>query len=787
MQRRNIIALFCLCFFAASGFNARSQAPDSLIKKFNRYTNAIIHEKIYLHLDKTNYLTGETLWMKLYCVEGMFNTSPDLSKVAYVEIKDRSGKAVVQGKIQLENGKGEGSFFLPATLNSDNYTIVSYTNWMKNSSKEYFFSQPITIINPFRKLENLSLIKKDTPLDIQFLPEGGTLLGGNLSKIAFRAVDVTGRGISFTGFVKDENGDSVVSFAPSKFGLGNFTFTPDVGKKYQALITDQKGKQYNVALPEIQKEGYALSLQDLGDHYFLNVMAVGFDQPVVHLFVHTKNQSVMTESAFIKNGMATFSILKNKLKGGISHLTIFDSQLQPVAERLVYTKVERNRLLEMSTDAATYSERRPVKIKLIIDRALPDANLSVAITRKDSLDILSQEDIQTYLDLTSDLHGQIESPGYYLNEAKDEEIDNLMLTHGWRRFSWEKILKSDYKYEWFPELEGPMLEGMLFDETGKPAKYIGTFLSTPSNKIQLYNSVSGPDGKISYTLKNTYGPSKLFLQTNFSKDSLYDFKLESPFSTESPSTPIPDFSLSPGQKETLLSRSVAMQVTDIFSESENSVSAVTDTIPFYGRADETYYLDDYTRFPVMEEVMREYIKGVWVRKRQSEFHFLVLDNINKTVFNENPLILLDGVPVFRVNDIMNISPLKIKKIEVATRQFFLGRISFPGIVSYSTYSKDLAGIKMDRRNLMIDYEGLQQKRKFFAPIYETERQRSNRLPDQRNTLLWIPSLKLTGGQAEFDCFTSDVPGRYEINVQGITDDGTPISAHHTFTVSDYNN
>ena len=94
-----------------------------------------------------------------------------------------------------------------------------------------------------------------------------------------------------------------------------------------------------------------------------------------------------------------------------------------------------------------------------------------------------------------------------------------------------------------------------------------------------------------------------------------------------------------------------MPVQYIFIKSDRSTFSEMDSVAFFGTPDETYLLDDFTRFPVMEEVMREYVKGVWVRKRKNEFQFLVLDNANKSVFNENPLILLDGVPIFRVNDL----------------------------------------------------------------------------------------------------------------------------------------
>jgi hypothetical protein len=68
--------------------------------------------------------------------------------------------------------------------------------------------------------------------------------------------------------------------------------------------------------------------------------------------------------------------------------------------------------------------------------------------------------------MTSDLPGQIESPDYYLQSETPEvreATDNLMLTHGWRRFRWEDVLKNSAgsqssrrsMFQFLPEHNGP--------------------------------------------------------------------------------------------------------------------------------------------------------------------------------------------------------------------------------------------------------------------------------------------------------------------------------------------
>lgn len=228
-----------------------------------------------------------------------------------------------------------------------------------------------------------------------------------------------------------------------------------------------------------------------------------------------------------------------------------------------------------------------------------------------------------------------------------------------------------------------------------------------------------------------------------------------------------------------------MQVMDIYQKQYVSLAQQSrpDTTTFYGTANETYYLDAYTRFPVMEEVMREYVHGVMVRKQKENFQWFVLDNVNKSLFQEDPLVLLDGVPIFDIDKIMAFSPFKIKKMEVLDRKYFVGPASFSGLVSCTTYLGDLGGFEFNSKNPSIDYEGLERQTEFYSPRYQDQRQRESRVPDNRSLLYWNPSVMAGKGikqQVEF--FSSDLPGKYQVVVEGITKEGVSGSSVYNFEV-----
>jgi hypothetical protein len=609
------------------------------------------------------------------------------------------------------------------------------------------------------------------------MPEGGNLILNVPAKVGFRVTDRNGKGISFKGSLFSDTGEHVIDFTPTRLGIGTFEFTPRYGN-YKARIIDDHNVSHEFLLPPVKAEGFSLRLEIDKETVNVHVTSTISDlpSPVVHLFVHSRNEVVQSKSTYLKNGVTKITINKGMFREGINHITLFDSFETPVCERLYFKMPEALMKISLRTDNAVFNTREKVKISLTAqqkDNQPIDANLSMSVYRVDSIPYPKHQQMVSYFFLTSDLSGNIESPDSYFEERSEENIDQLMLTHGWRRFNWTSITRPATIKKtplFFPELQGLIVRGKVLDENGLAAKNITTYFSSPSTTVRLATSVSDHHGRITFALKDFYGSGKVILQTALNRDSVYKIILDEPFLKEFAGHSSP-FAIRPDFEKEIADRSVGMQIEDIFRKDTLDRDLMNDTTAFYGTADETYYLDDFTRFPVMEEVMREYVPGVWVRKRKDGFYFKVLDNVNKSVFQEDPLVLLDGVPVFDIDKIMAFDPLKIRKLEVMTRLFFVGRVSFPGIVSYSTYTGDLSGFALHSKSVSIDFEGLQNKREFYHPKYDSESTRNSREPDQRHLLLWSPEIRTVNGKAEIEFYTSDRSGNFQIDVHGISRNG----------------
>jgi hypothetical protein len=772
-----ICALFCIVRTQAQD-NPAAQIKDALVE----HQQHSLQEKIYAHTNKDYYLTGELIWFKLYDVDASFHHPLDISKVAYIELLDSLNKPVLQGKIAMQDGLGKGSFYLPTTLNSGIYKLRAYTNWMKNYDVDFFFEKIIPIVNS-QKVLDLPPDKKEMLPVIHFFPEGGNMVYGINSKVAFKAVGPSGSGIDCQGYVLDESNDTVVRFKSLQFGMGSFDFMPLIAHQYHASFIMSTGMKLNIALPEIFKEGYVLRVMKNESHQLVVNVAANMTSPgEVYLVVHTRESVKVAERAVFQNGQTRFLIDAGILGDGVSHFTIFNSKRQPVCERLYFSQPKRVLQIQLVASEPVYGIRK--KIDLTISASdenakLTMAEMSLSVFRLDSLQTAIESNISSYLWLSSELKGNIESPGYYFNQPTNqgaEAADNLMLTQGWRRFDWTKVLAHEKPIvEFPPEYNGHIIVGNIKNsKIDSVARNITGYLSIPSIRPRVLASVSDSGGLVKFETKDIFGTSGLIAQTNPADDSASRIDIANPFSEKYGDNKLPPLKLTENYKNTILDQSISMQVQNIWLAEKLAAfdNSATDTSAFFRKPSQTYLLDKFTRFTTLEEVLREYVQLTSVRIRKGVFHLQVADVRRSQFFDGEPLVLLDGVPMFDMNKFMAYDPLKIKKLDLLNERYFENSTSYDGILSFTTYKGSLPDFEFDPHVTVVDYDGLQLQREFYSPVYDTEQKRASNFPDFRNALYWSPDVKTdSSGKQQISFYTGDLPGKFAVVVQGLTKDG----------------
>lgn len=793
MKIKKIFVLSMLPLFAMAIYGyGQTDVAASLTNQLNKYSQQHFQEKIFTHTDKSFYVCGEIIWFKLYNTDAYLNKPATISKVAYVELLNAEHKPVLQAKIELHKGKGNGSFMLPFSLNSGVYVLRAYTKWMKNFSPDLFFEKRITVVNTLKKLNRAET--DTTKWDIQFFPEGGNLVSGLRSKVAFHAVDQNGRGITCKGIIVNQNNDTITSFESFRFGMGHFYFTPGKGNTYKAIVQSE-GRVTEHNLPPAYETGYVIQLNSTDKQTIrLSVQSQNHGNEAISLLVHTNQVVKLAQEKILSNGSAEFIVRQSELGEGISHFTIFNNRRQPVSERLFFKQPSEKLDIEVATNEKEYFLRNKVNVELIsrVNGQAAASDFSLAVFRVDSLLMVDQDDIQSYLWLSSELRGTIESPSYYFipdNIQVEQAGDNLMLTQGWSRFKWEDVL-NDTKpmFQYLPEYEGPVVTGRLRErKSGLPARNTKAYLTIPGEKFVFRDATSDQYGNIFFNVDKFYGSTDIILQAHNQLNNSYIIDIDLPFANNYSSRKYASLFIPEKWQEQLTSYSVGTQVENGYVRDKKLVFYLpesTDTSAFYGKPDKTYLLDDYTRFITMEEVMREYVSEVRVRKQPASFTYKVKNEPLNIFFDNDPLVLLDGLPVFDLSKLMEFDPLKIKRLDLITRKYFSGKDVVEGIVSYSTYKGNLDGFQLNPDALLVEYPGLQLQREFYSPIYETQQQAQSPLPDFRSLLYWSPDVQTDNkGSGSLSLYTSDKPGKYAVVVQGISTNGIAGSKIVFFNVN----
>ncbi len=310
----------------------------------------------------------------------------------------------------------------------------------------------------------LSLTRPEN-IDLQFMPEGGYLVAGLAAHVGFKAIGEDGKAVNVQGVVVNSNNKQLASFSALHIGMGTFDMIPAAGENYSAVIHLPGGGLKSFSLPGVKAAGISLQIFNTAgaDSVELFVSATpGFLRGADSLILLGQSRSVVCYGAILKleNGAVKRTIAKALFPVGIARFTLFTTARHPVNERLVYIDGEEAINIDINTGDSTFGPRDsiPVNIAVKDETGLPVAgNFSVAITDDSQVktSVSSRQGIVSYMQLSSDLKGYIEEPGYYL-QAQDSvtwrALDNLLLTQGWAGFDWQQVFTPPTP-KYAPELE----------------------------------------------------------------------------------------------------------------------------------------------------------------------------------------------------------------------------------------------------------------------------------------------------------------------------------------------
>lgn len=338
-----------------------------------------------------------------------------------------------------------------------------------------------------------------------------------------------------------------------------------------------------------------------------------------------------------------------------------------------------------------------------------------------------------------------------------------------------------------PDYEGEVIRGRVvgFSEAMIPSltgKY--AFISSPSDKSDVYAAPIREDGSLVFYTANIYGAKECICEIEDIDPKLScHIELVSPYVNPAVKAPRA-LAMSESLSEALALRSLGMQLDRRFA-----ADTLFDFLPRRsdGLFDEDvqvrYILDDYTRFPTMEEVFTEFIPEIRVRRSEAGERELRV-RLNElsgamVLATSKALVMLDGVPVFDHEKILHYDPLLVEMVDIYPNTHFIGNRIFEGVVNFVTYKRNLPGFQFDGNARVVDYQGV------CVPMAFTgEAVAGNSLyPDYRQTLCWHPLVQLEAGRSlEIHCGKPLYKGHFVAVAEGLDAAGNPVSCLLRFEI-----
>ena len=318
------------------------------------------------------------------------------------------------------------------------------------------------------------------------------------------------------------------------------------------------------------------------------------------------------------------------------------------------------------------------------------------------------------------------------------------------------------------------------------------YLSALNGNIDLFISPIDADGCAKYYTNNIYGKKDLVFdvadELNIAKSSTVDGApsyqiqvIEKEYKHTFGQLPV--LKISESMNQALVARGMNMQIARRFDADTLYNLMRMRGNPIGGEVNPIVYnLDDYTRFPVMEDVVREYVRGLRIRKFEKKVDFQIswesyVDNFGFA--NGQSLALLDGVPVRDHKILLDIDPLLVKQIVLYPRQIAINNFLFDGIVNFKTYKGDMGGVDLGSGVSIVNYKGVEYPLAFLGSRVEGNKE----YPNYNNTIYWNPVVDIDPmGTFEFDCVLPSYKGEFRIVVEGLDATGAPIYHTSTFEV-----
>jgi hypothetical protein len=728
----------------------------------------------------------------------------DLEKItARIVYKDQDGIAQINKRVSwkvqsddetIDKGKGvtDQNGVLDISFSSNKRGIFGSADLVTDFEVNY----KKTITNSF------PLTSASKPADVQFFPEGGDLVSGIRSRVAFKAINSVGLGIVFKGKVTDNDNKEVAEFTSQHLGMGIFALQPEQGKSYKATVTFPDGSVNSFDLPRVLDEGINIAVNNSNPDSLNIKLAANrdflqkFQNTRFNIIAQSGGVIYYAAQAALQNLIYTAAIPKTKFPTGILQLTLLSPDGDPLSERVVFIQHKDTLNVAVNTDRPAYTQRQKVRMNITVkNKDLPVAgNFSLAVTDESKVpfDENSETTILSSLLLTSDLKGYIEKPNYYFNHvdaAREADLDILMLTQGYRRFSYSDIVIDKNPSIYFLPEQGIEISGTLRTNSGIAVPGGNVHLVIPGNSYakDAYTDVSGffkfsglvfrDSSQLILNAKNNVNGKNMAISVNPETFPSFPKNVNAPDNVTNIDSTLTTY-LQNTAKQYFTSH--VLKEVVITAKSEVKKPSHLDYPQLDGLSMEPDHLLSGNQLAASNNLLdllkvsatgmtfdkedfyitRDYTQGN--EKTPVQIYYGGMEVETSYLFNIDPKTV-ESVEVYLNNGITNIGGYENKK----------GVLVINPKVAPKGEKISLAQLKdMIPQNNVITIMpvGYAKARDFYVPKYTI--QRNTAINDLRTTIYWNPKVIIDAtGKATFEYFNADGKGSYRAVVEGLDMNG----------------
>ena len=479
-------------------------------------------ENIYLHLNKTVFILEETVWFKAYVYNKDTNKPSVNSTNIFVALYNDEGVELEKKLFFAQNGVVSGSIDLGVNVQPGSYYLRAYTNWMNNFPEdESFVSLPINVVNPYKEdVKQFEDPETSIIHDIQFLPEGGNAIANTSNTIGVKLTHQSGEGLKIKGSIFDSSDTEISAFETNEFGLGKFNITYEETKTYYAIYSIDNNNE-KVNLPTPKSTGFNITIDNYTNekYTFINLKTnnktLELSQNKTYYLVINQNSKISVVNLDLNQLKTenTIPVESANLVPGINTISLFDDNLNPILERLIFNYNNLN-LASVNSNIKKVGDSIAVNLKIKTkNNSSPLSRLSVSVLANSNITNATKANIISSFLIQPYVNGQIQNASYYFNKVdrlKKYDLDLVLLTQGWSKYEWKNISKGGIPVTYDFEV-GLKIEG-TFNRDAKKNKINRTHMFSMTNGVNEYAIIDTNTNR--FTFDNYFIKDKAVL--NFS-------------------------------------------------------------------------------------------------------------------------------------------------------------------------------------------------------------------------------------------------------------------------------